>query len=263
LNQHRGRNYVLYALLNEQMTYFADGEFIGEWFGPGRYSPILQKLSAPKDLYSQLKRMGATFFLIDEQEIRDSHGWVDPKFLSFMSDPFFQTHFRIVLARPYLLLFEIVDQPLAPPQQIEVLKNPGFEDMEGDTPRFWTRSGAPLIDTTGQHSFHGKVAVRVDGENWLSQRVPVQSEAAYVLRNATYASREGEFARLQINWLDRGALKLLRADIEVVKAGPQWMDHVMITTAPENAFWAEVYVSFQAGPEPIWFDDFALTQIQY
>jgi hypothetical protein len=182
-----------------------------------------------------------------------------------MNDPFFQSHFKIVLARPYLLLFEIFEQTLGPPQPqlLQVLKNPGFEDLEGNMPRFWVRRGTPLIDSTGQHSFHGKVAVGVDGESWLSQRVPVQPEAAYVLRNATYASREKEFARLQINWLDRSGLKLLRADIEVVQAGPQWMDHVMTTTAPEDASWAEVYVSFQAGPEPIWFDDFGLAQIQY
>jgi 4-amino-4-deoxy-L-arabinose transferase-like glycosyltransferase len=263
LHRHRGRSYVLYALLDEQMTYFADGEFIGDWFGPGRYAPILEKLSSPKDLFSQLKGMGATFFLVDEQQIRDRQGWVDPTFLSFMSDPFFKAHFKIVLARPYLLLFEILDKPLVTPAQLDVLKNPGFEDLEGDVPRFWTRRGTPLIDSTGQHSFHGKVAVRVDGENWLSQRVAVQPEAAYVLRNATYASRDKEFARLQINWLDRSGLELLRADIEVVQAGPQWMDHVMTTTAPDNASWADVYVSFQAGPEPIWFDDFALTQVQY
>jgi 4-amino-4-deoxy-L-arabinose transferase-like glycosyltransferase len=263
LNRHRGHNYVLYALLDEQMTYFADGRFIGEWFGPGRYSPILEKLSAPKDLFLQLKGMGATFFLVDEQQIRDSQGWIDPKFLSFMNDPFFQAHFKIVLARPYLLLFELFDQTLGPPQPVQVLKNPGFEDLEGDMPRFWKRRGTPLIDSTGQHSFHGKVAVRVDGENWLFQRVAVQPEAAYVLRNATYASREKEFARLQINWLDCSGLKLLRADIEVVQTGPQWTDHRVTATAPENACWADVYASFQAGPEPIWFDDFALIQIQY
>jgi Dolichyl-phosphate-mannose-protein mannosyltransferase len=263
LNRHRGRSYVLYALFDEQMNYFAEGEFKGDWFGPGRYSPILEKLSAPRDLLSQLRNISATFFLIDEQQIRDSQGWVDPKFLSFMSDPFFQSHFRIVLARPYLLLFEILDQPLAPPHQLQLLKNPGFEDLEGSLPKFWEPRGTPLIDATGQHSYHGNVAVQVDAENWLSQRVPVQSDAVYVLRNATYAAREKEYARMQINWLDRSGRKLLRADIEVVQAGPQWRDHIMTTTAPENASWAEVYVSFQAGPDPIWFDDFSLTQVQY
>jgi hypothetical protein len=207
--------------------------------------------------------MGATFFLVDEQQIRDGQGWIDPKFLSFMNDPFFQAHFKIVLARPYLLLFELFDQTLGPPQPVQELKNPGFEDLEGDMPRFWKPRGTPLVDSTGQHSFHGKVAVRVDGENWLFQRVAVQPEAAYVLRNATYASREKEFARLQINWLDCSGLKLLRADIEVVQTGPQWTDHRVTATAPENACWADVYASFQAGPEPIWFDDFALIQIQY
>jgi hypothetical protein len=263
LNRHRGRSYVLYALFDEQMNYFADGEFKGDWFGPGRYSPILGKLSAPRDLLSQLRNMGATFFLIDEQQIRDSQGWVDPKFLSFMSDPFFQSHFKIVLARPYLLLFEILDQPLAPPHQLQVLKNPGFEDLEGSLPKFWEPRGTPLVDATGQHSYHGNVAVQVDAENWLSQRVPVQPDVVYVLRNATYAAREKEYARMQINWLDRSGCKLLRADIEIVQAGPQWRDHMMTTTAPENASWAEVYVSFQAGPDPIWFDDFSLTQVQY
>jgi hypothetical protein len=263
LNRTRGRSYVVYALFDEQMNYFAEGEFKGDWFGPGRYSQILEKLSVPQDLYDKLRSLGATFFLVDEWGIRDRQGWVDPNFLSFMNDPFFETHFKIVLARPYLLLFEILDQSLAAPNQLQVLKNPGFEELEGNWPKFWGPRGNALIDATGQHSYHGKVAVRVDAENWLTQRIPVQPGAVYVLGNAIYAPQEKEYARMQINWLDRSGSKLLRADVEVARAGPQWRSHTMTTTAPENAAWAEVYVAFQAGTEPIWFDDLSLTQILY
>ncbi len=35
LNRRRGRDYVLYALGEENMAYFADGQFMGDWFGPG------------------------------------------------------------------------------------------------------------------------------------------------------------------------------------------------------------------------------------
>jgi dolichyl-phosphate-mannose-protein mannosyltransferase len=263
LNRTQGSNYVLYALHDEQMNYFSGGQFEGDWFGPGRFAPIMEALPEPQELYKQLKQRGATFFLLNELGCWDLEGWANPELLVFMNDRFFQNHFKIVLARPYFVLFEIDDQSHPAASQIELLKNSSFEDLQGKTPKFWGNRGTPLTDASGQHSLEGKVAVRVDAQNWFSQRVPVAPDSIYVLRNATYATSENAYARMQINWLDYQGHKLVRADVGVVVAGPNWRRHIMTTMSPRNARWAEVYVSFQSGPEPIWFDDFSFSQMQY
>jgi len=63
LNSLKGRNYALYAFHDASMAYFADGLFMGDWFGPDRYALIDQHLLSGRALYDQLKALGADYFL--------------------------------------------------------------------------------------------------------------------------------------------------------------------------------------------------------
>lgn len=100
LNQTRGRNYSLYALFDENMAYFADGTFMGDWFGPARFKKIYSRFSNPKDLHQQLRALGANFFLIRRGRIKmELPG----------EDSFPPSHFNLVMKNDKFLLFEIVE----------------------------------------------------------------------------------------------------------------------------------------------------------
>jgi len=101
LNERRGSRYQLYQLLDEQMAYFADGTFIGDWFGPGRYTPVFHALHDGRALYAELKRLGADHFLIWSNKY--GSGEKPP------ADEFFRTHFKPLYVKGPIALYEIVD----------------------------------------------------------------------------------------------------------------------------------------------------------
>ena len=101
LNDRRGSRYRLYQLLDEQMAYFADGTFMGDWFGPARYTPVLHALHDGRALHAELKRFGADHFLIW------SNKWGGNE--KPPADEFFRTHFKPLYVQGPIALFEIVE----------------------------------------------------------------------------------------------------------------------------------------------------------
>jgi hypothetical protein len=99
LNEMRGQNYSLYALFDENMAYFADGIFMGDWFGPGRFDRIYGRISNPRTLHQELQRLGANYFLIRRDRVK-----MDMP----QEDDFFQSHFKQVYKNDHVLLFEVL-----------------------------------------------------------------------------------------------------------------------------------------------------------
>jgi len=99
LNQTRGRNYSLYALFDENMAYFADGIFMGDWFGPGRFEKIYSKFSNLKALHQELRSLGANYFLIRRGRVNMDL----PK-----EGDFLPSDFKLVYKNEHVLLFEIL-----------------------------------------------------------------------------------------------------------------------------------------------------------
>jgi hypothetical protein len=64
LNRTRGKSYVVWALHAENLAYFADGRFLGDWFGPARFEAVLRDLHGPADLHGRLRRLGADHLLV-------------------------------------------------------------------------------------------------------------------------------------------------------------------------------------------------------
>jgi hypothetical protein len=64
LNRARGRDFAVWALHAENMAYFADGRFLGDWFGPARFDAVLRGLRGPEDLHRRLRRLGADHLLV-------------------------------------------------------------------------------------------------------------------------------------------------------------------------------------------------------
>ena len=259
LNEKYGANYVLYAPGDEEMTYFAEGAFRGDFFGPARCMPIIRALSqSGTALYEKLDEMGASFLLLNERDFRPAVLYGLP---SEADDEFFQSHFRLIWAAPYIQLFEISRQAVRHSSAPELIKNGSFEDMAASNPAFWEASGPPTVDSRGRYAHTGSISVGLSTADALVQRVEAKALQTYRLSQWTFASKGGESTRLHINWIgDRG---LLRADIEIVSATPIWNRHQMFATAPPGTRWADVYLEVQNGDGLVWFDDVSLAPISY
>ncbi len=64
MNDLEGRDYTVYALYGENLRYYAEGRFLGDWFGPARFSRIEAVLGDSGALAAELRSLGACFFLL-------------------------------------------------------------------------------------------------------------------------------------------------------------------------------------------------------
>ena len=104
MNELRGDNYRVYALYNVNVAYYADGTFMGDIFGPGRYDPIVKNLNDGRALYVELKRLEADFFLVNSAK------WE----VKVPQDAFFQQHFKLIYSREPIRVFELSKAEIAP-----------------------------------------------------------------------------------------------------------------------------------------------------
>ena len=96
LNRSRGRAYTVYAAGAENLAYFAEGKFLGDWFGPYSYGRIYG--SPPFDaptLDGNLRRIGAGYLLVNLQRVRPP-----------ADDDEFRRRFRERLRGPGFALYE-------------------------------------------------------------------------------------------------------------------------------------------------------------
>lgn len=89
LNQQRGQNYAVYAFGEERMTYFADGQFMGDQFGAARWQDVIEAAGSGKRLYDHLMGLGATHLLFGEARP-----------LRLPDDDFFRSHFKRIYQQP-------------------------------------------------------------------------------------------------------------------------------------------------------------------
>ena len=64
LNDSHGREYVVYGLFTENLRYFADGLFIGDWAGPQSFEKVIPLLHDGPSLHRRLRDFGADFLLV-------------------------------------------------------------------------------------------------------------------------------------------------------------------------------------------------------
>jgi 4-amino-4-deoxy-L-arabinose transferase-like glycosyltransferase len=101
LNRKLGGDYTLYALSGSRMTYYADGVYRGDVFGPARESRIKSRLANGRALYQELQMMGADHFLISHH--------AGPVVLP--DDEAFRQHFRLLYQNGEVRLYELVEHP--------------------------------------------------------------------------------------------------------------------------------------------------------
>ncbi len=97
LNDAHGRDYRLYAIYDGSMAYFADGTFMGEWWGVARYERITSRIHDGPALYRELRLLGADHLLVPKGT------W----FGSPPQDTFFRSRARLILETPAYWLFEL------------------------------------------------------------------------------------------------------------------------------------------------------------
>ena len=64
MNDLAGRDYTVYALYGENLRYYAEGRFLGDRFGPFRFSRVEAVLGDSRALADELDGLGACFLLL-------------------------------------------------------------------------------------------------------------------------------------------------------------------------------------------------------
>jgi len=67
LNRRFGSDFTVYALFAEDLRYYAEGRFLGDWFGPCSFREITPLLRHPLRLRAELHAIGAQYLLISKK----------------------------------------------------------------------------------------------------------------------------------------------------------------------------------------------------
>jgi hypothetical protein len=97
MNRTRGRNYTMYAFHAENMVYFAEGRFLGDWFGPASFEKVLPSGATPEALHSRLRALGVDYLLVVEERAPPVP----------LDSPQFTKRFRIVYSDPHARVFAL------------------------------------------------------------------------------------------------------------------------------------------------------------
>jgi hypothetical protein len=104
LNGERGSDFTVYAFFAENMTYFAQGTLLGDWYGPDRFAAVLPSFGDPEALWRRLRGLGAGYLLIP----RDRGG------LRLPDGPAWRRRFRPVHADAAAEIFALSDEDARP-----------------------------------------------------------------------------------------------------------------------------------------------------
>lgn len=250
LNQEYGDDYVVYALMDEDMPYFAAGRFMGDWFGPARFARVTSKMTDGKTLHGELRQMKAGFFLVNTRRFEEP----------LPEDAFWISHFEPIYARDGIRLFRVSNTPLHRELGPNLVQNSGFDVADNGRPSVWESSGTPgLVSDDGVGN-----AARCTGEyNVFTQRIAVRRGGVYALafRARTIQSDAPRQARLQVNFSD-GEGRLVYAHVEVVDVHGEWMRYEGLVIAPRDAETGTIYAS-PHGQNDVLFDDFTFAEVSY
>ncbi len=99
MNELEGRDYTVYTLYGENLRYYADGRFLGDWFGPARFSRIEAVLGDSRALAHELRSWGACFFLVRHPRPHEL----------MPADAYFHRSFRLESERAGFALYRLLN----------------------------------------------------------------------------------------------------------------------------------------------------------
>ncbi|MGH9367163.1 MAG: ArnT family glycosyltransferase [Thermoanaerobaculia bacterium] len=97
MNRTRGRDYTMYAFHAENMVYFAEGRFLGDWSGPASFEKVLTSGATPEALHSKLRAFGVDYLLVMKERAPPLP----------LDDPQFTKRFRVVYSDPHTRVFAL------------------------------------------------------------------------------------------------------------------------------------------------------------
>jgi len=235
----------VYSLFGTNCAYYSDGSFMGDHFGPGRYSQILEALRTGQTLYETLHKMGAKYFHVS---LGDSP-------ILLPNDQEFDSHFELLFANGASELYLIHDSPRPVVlNRTNLLRNAGFDEVENGWPVAWSHFGNPVIGSPEGGAASDTIAAEVTDKNGLDQLVRITPGHSYELALQAKATPPGRIFRLQVNWADRDG-QICDVFIRVCVATDNWQRYSCKLIAPPCAEVADVYASGQSG-EGVWVDSF-------
>lgn len=241
----------LYSLYGANAAYYSGGLFMGDWFGPGRYSQVLNSFANGKNLYNTLHRLGAKYFLIS---------LYNPPPPPLPYDEQFDSYFEPLFVNAFVELYRIRDSPQpSGTKRSNLLRNAGFDEVSGNWPIAWTHFGMPIVSTPANGAFSAKFAVEVTDADGFEQPVRVTPGKTYELELHARSDAPKKLFRLQINWLNHDE-HICSVFIQVREATLSWHSYAARMTAPACAEVAQVYASGQAG-NWVWMDSFIFRSV--
>ena len=236
----------LYALFGTNAAYYSEGPFMGDWFGPGRYSQIIDSLRNGETLYAALHRLGAKYFLVTTR---------DSPLPPLPNDAQFESHFEPVFADSTAELYRIHDSARSVAhKRTNLLRNAGFDELENAWPVAWSHFGNPVVASPEGGAASGAIAVEVTDKDGLQQPVRITPGEIYELELQAKATPPGRIFRLQVNWINRDG-QICDVFIRVCTATTDWQRYSCKITAPPCAEIAQVYASGQSN-QFVWLDSF-------
>lgn len=102
LNRLKGRDYTVYGVHAENLMYYAEGTYLGDWNGPASFSRILSALGDPDALHARLRSFGVDYLL----------SWQDDGVSRLPDTPEWHRRFRRIYADGKAEVWEL--QPPSP-----------------------------------------------------------------------------------------------------------------------------------------------------
>ncbi len=252
------KQYTVYQLFTDDMTYFFSDRVIGQGNGYARFGDVIDAAYSAPALHDKLKALGATHLLVTFDRYQ----------AELPADLPLQTGFKLLFASGTAELYELTDDH---PQVVvgpELINNGSFESVEEGRPVSWEMEHKPRIAQDGG-ARTGAAGVQVDFENAFFQTLPVDHPNVLSLDTGKFyrlsyyvrADVEGQLAQMQVYWLD-GDHKLVLVSMKPQKVGNEWKLREMFFEPPANASYGVIYVRGREGSQVI-VDDASLVEVQY
>lgn len=204
LNERTGGRYRLFALYDRHMTCFADGEFLGDWYGPARYDRVTRRMATGEELLGALGEMRVDFLLVN-------FALGDAK---LPDDETFRQRFRLLFRRERAALYDLRNEPFSVQTGANLLVNAvAGEEREVKLPagRYYR------FGFTARESAQGRALLQV---KWLDER----GERILIDRQLCDVSSAG--ARYEIDFLAPASAAAALVSIAPVEASELEYDEV-------------------------------------
>lgn len=216
---------------------------------------VITLASTPATLAETLIEKGYAYMLVNRADILTAIP------LSCLTPPFLDQYTNLEYSANNVSIYRLQSTPIGERQFVNLLPNSSFENLDSaQLPSGWWPIGRPRLAQSASEAHTGVVSVLADAGDGLFAVVPVQANVVYTVAHWTRSDLPGQFARLQINWMD-AQTHTVGVSIEVIPVLSGWEWHRLSAVAPEGAVSAVVYLSVHETSQ-VWFDDLSFVQGQ-